>query len=87
VALTLLEQIKAEAVRAVADRRRDGDAHPIQRADDDVRGGGGSLAVARGDPESHRSDSVPLASGVIAGEALVAVTIPLLVTAGHMGAP
>jgi uncharacterized oligopeptide transporter (OPT) family protein len=30
---------------------------------------------------------VPLASGVIAGEALVAVIIPLLVTAGLMAIP
>jgi uncharacterized oligopeptide transporter (OPT) family protein len=35
-------------------------------------------------PETHRRYSVPVASGLIAGEALVAVVLPLLVTLGLM---
>jgi uncharacterized oligopeptide transporter (OPT) family protein len=35
-------------------------------------------------PESHAKYSVPIAAGLIAGEALVAVVIPLLVTVGLM---
>ena len=38
-------------------------------------------------PESHERYSIPIASGLIAGEALVAVVIPLLVTVGLMGLP
>src|SRR5262245_59388147 len=36
----------------------------------------------RTDPRSHQSYMVPLASGLIAGEALVAVVVPLLVLLG-----
>ena len=36
----------------------------------------------RAQPESHERYSIPIASGFIAGEALVAVIIPLLVTWG-----
>ncbi len=35
----------------------------------------------------HDRYSIPVASGLIAGEALVAVVIPLLVTAGLMKLP
>jgi len=38
-------------------------------------------------PESHKNYSIPIASGLIAGEALVAVIIPLLVTLGLMKLP
>jgi uncharacterized oligopeptide transporter (OPT) family protein len=38
-------------------------------------------------PESHQRYSIPLASGLIAGEALVAVIVPLLVTVGLMKLP
>jgi len=38
-------------------------------------------------PYSHERYSIPIASGLIAGEALVAVVIPLLVTVGLMGLP
>jgi uncharacterized oligopeptide transporter (OPT) family protein len=38
-------------------------------------------------PESHTKYSIPIASGLIAGEALVAVVIPLLVTLGVMKLP
>jgi len=38
-------------------------------------------------PESRDRYSIPIASGLIAGEALVAVVIPLLVTVGWMGLP
>jgi uncharacterized oligopeptide transporter (OPT) family protein len=38
-------------------------------------------------PESHEKYSIPIASGLIAGEALVAVVIPLLVTLGLMKLP
>jgi uncharacterized oligopeptide transporter (OPT) family protein len=38
-------------------------------------------------PESHQKYSIPVASGLIAGEALVAVVIPLLVTIGIMRLP
>jgi len=39
------------------------------------------------EPESHAKYSIPIASGLIAGEALVAVVIPLLVTLGIMKLP
>jgi uncharacterized oligopeptide transporter (OPT) family protein len=42
---------------------------------------------ARTSPASHERYSIPIASGLIAGEALVAVVIPLLVTAGLMRLP
>jgi uncharacterized oligopeptide transporter (OPT) family protein len=42
---------------------------------------------ARTSPESHDRYSIPIASGLIAGEALVAVVIPLLVTVGLMRLP
>ncbi len=42
---------------------------------------------AKASPENHRRYSIPVASGLIAGEALVAVIIPLLVTAGLMRLP
>ena len=38
-------------------------------------------------PETHERYSIPIASGLIAGEALVAVVIPLLVTLGVMRLP
>jgi len=38
-------------------------------------------------PSSHERYSIPIASGLIAGEALVAVAIPLLVTVGLMNLP
>ena len=38
-------------------------------------------------PQSHDRYSIPIASGLIAGEALVAVVIPLLVTVGLMNLP
>jgi uncharacterized oligopeptide transporter (OPT) family protein len=42
---------------------------------------------ARTSPESHERYSIPVAAGLIAGEALVAVIIPLLVTVGLMQLP
>jgi uncharacterized oligopeptide transporter (OPT) family protein len=39
------------------------------------------------EPDSHTKYSIPIASGLIAGEALVAVVIPLLVTLGLMKLP
>ena len=42
---------------------------------------------AKASPESHERYSIPIASGLIAGEALVAVVIPLLVTLGLMNLP
>ena len=39
------------------------------------------------DPESHERYSIAIASGLIAGEALVAVVIPLLVTLHLMKLP
>jgi uncharacterized oligopeptide transporter (OPT) family protein len=39
---------------------------------------------AKASPDSHERYSIPIASGLIAGEALVAVVIPLLVTVGLM---
>ena len=42
---------------------------------------------ARVSPESHERYSIPIASGLIAGEALVAVAIPPLVTLGLMRLP
>jgi len=47
----------------------------------------GDWIWSRVSPETHHRYSVALASGVIAGEALVAVIIPLLVTAGLMAIP
>ena len=42
---------------------------------------------AKAAPASHERYSIPIASGLIAGEALVAVVIPLLVTVGLMKLP
>lgn len=42
---------------------------------------------ARTAPDSHQRYSIPIASGLIAGEALVAVALPLLVTLGVMRLP
>jgi uncharacterized oligopeptide transporter (OPT) family protein len=42
---------------------------------------------AKVSPQSHDRYSIPIASGLIAGEALVAVVIPLLVTVGLMSLP
>jgi putative OPT family oligopeptide transporter len=42
---------------------------------------------AKAAPASHQRYSIPIASGLIAGEALVAVVIPLLVTVGLMNLP
>jgi uncharacterized oligopeptide transporter (OPT) family protein len=42
---------------------------------------------AKVSPQSHGRYSIPIASGLIAGEALVAVVIPLLVTVGLMSLP
>ena len=42
---------------------------------------------AKVSPPSHARYSIPIASGLIAGEALVAVVIPLLVTVGLMSLP
>ncbi len=42
---------------------------------------------ARRSPESHERYSIPVAAGLIAGEALVAVVIPILVTIGLMQLP
>ena len=42
---------------------------------------------SKASPPSHKRYSIPIASGLIAGEALVAVIIPLLVTVGLMKLP
>ena len=42
---------------------------------------------AKVSPASHERYSIPIASGLIAGEALVAVAVPLLVTVGLMKLP
>jgi len=50
-------------------------------------GAAGDWIWSRVDPDSHGRFAIPVASGVIAGEALVAVIIPLLVTVGLMSPP
>jgi uncharacterized oligopeptide transporter (OPT) family protein len=50
-------------------------------------GAAGDRIWAKASPDSHERYSIPLASGLIAGEALVAVVIPLLVTLGVMQLP
>jgi uncharacterized oligopeptide transporter (OPT) family protein len=50
-------------------------------------GGLAEWVWGRMSPESNRKYSIPMASGFIAGEALVAVAIPLLVVAGIMSPP
>ena len=47
----------------------------------------GDTLWARMSPEKRERYSVPVAAGLIAGEALVAVVIPLLVTVGFMSLP
>ena len=47
----------------------------------------GDLIWQRVARESHDRYSIPIASGLIAGEALVAVALPLLVTLGLMQLP
>jgi uncharacterized oligopeptide transporter (OPT) family protein len=44
-------------------------------------------AWAKIDASTHERYSIPLASGLIAGEALVAIVLPLLVTLGLMQLP
>jgi len=88
VALTLLEQIK-RLKPFVPSPTGVGMAMliPFSAVTTMFVGAMGDWIWARAHPESHRRYSVPLASGVIAGEALVAVIIPLLVTAGLMAIP
>jgi uncharacterized oligopeptide transporter (OPT) family protein len=50
-------------------------------------GAAGDRVWQRIAPASHERYSIPIASGLIAGEALVAVVIPLLVTFGLMQLP
>jgi uncharacterized oligopeptide transporter (OPT) family protein len=50
-------------------------------------GAAGDRIWAKASPENHQRYSIPIASGLIAGEALVAVVIPLLVTVGVMRLP
>jgi uncharacterized oligopeptide transporter (OPT) family protein len=47
----------------------------------------GDTIWAKMSPDKHERYSVPVAAGLIAGEALVAVVIPLLVTVGFMSLP
>jgi uncharacterized oligopeptide transporter (OPT) family protein len=47
----------------------------------------GDTIWAKASPEKRERYSVPVAAGLIAGEALVAVVIPLLVTVGFMSLP
>jgi uncharacterized oligopeptide transporter (OPT) family protein len=47
----------------------------------------GDWIWGKASPASHERYSIPIASGCIAGEALVAVIIPLLVTIGWMSLP
>ena len=65
-------------------RPRDGhrDADPVQRGDGDLPGRDAGRIWARVAPRNQAQYSIPAASGLIAGEALVAVVIPLLVTLG-----
>ena len=88
VVLTLLEQIK-RLKPFVPSPTGVGIAMliPFSAVTTMFAGAMGDWIWARAHPESHRRYSVPLASGLIAGEALVAVIIPLLVTAGLMAAP
>jgi uncharacterized oligopeptide transporter (OPT) family protein len=50
-------------------------------------GAAADVIWAKTSPQSHERYSIPIASGLIAGEALVAVVIPLLVTVGVMSLP
>ncbi|MEZ4362771.1 MAG: OPT family oligopeptide transporter [Kofleriaceae bacterium] len=52
-----------------------------------VVGGLAQYVWERRDPKSAEQYSAPLASGLIAGEAIVAVVIPLLVAVGILGIP
>ena len=47
----------------------------------------GDWVWSRVAPAQHERYSIPVASGLIAGEALIAVAIPLLVTLGVMRLP
>jgi len=88
VVLTLLEQIK-RLKSFVPSPTGVGIAMliPFSAVTTMFAGAMGDWIWARAHPESHGRYSVPLASGLIAGEALVAVIIPLLVTAGLMAVP
>jgi uncharacterized oligopeptide transporter (OPT) family protein len=88
VVLTLLEQVKR--LRPVVPSPTGmGIAMliPISAVTTMFLGALGDWIWSRMNPASHERYSIPLASGVIAGEALVAVIIPLLVTFGLMGVP
>ncbi len=60
---------------------------PISAVSTMFLGAFGDWIWGRAHPSSHQRYSIPLASGCIAGEALVAVIIPLLVTIGWLKLP
>jgi uncharacterized oligopeptide transporter (OPT) family protein len=60
---------------------------PISAVSTMFLGAFGDWVWSKVQPASHQRYSIPLASGCIAGEALVAVIIPLLVTIGWLKLP
>jgi len=60
---------------------------PISAVASMFLGAFGDWVWSRAHPSSHQRYSIPLASGFIAGEALVAVILPLLVTVGWLHLP
>jgi uncharacterized oligopeptide transporter (OPT) family protein len=60
---------------------------PISAVSSMFLGAFGDWIWSRVHPSSHQRYSIPLASGCIAGEALVAVILPLLVTVGWLSLP
>jgi uncharacterized oligopeptide transporter (OPT) family protein len=88
ILLTLLEQIPAWRSRVPSPTGMGIAALiPINAVTVIFIGAAADQIWSRVDPDSHRRYSVPIASGLIAGEALVAVVLPLLVTLGVLGLP
>ena len=88
VVLTLLEQ-KEKWRRFVPSPAGMGIAMliPINAVTMIFLGAAGTPSGQKRRPQVHERYSVPIAAGLIAGEALVAVVIPLLVTVGLMRLP
>jgi len=88
VALTLLEQRKAwRSFVPSPSGIGIGMLIPISAVATMFVGALGDKIWEKASPASHERYSIPIASGCIAGEALVAVAIPLLVTIGWMSLP
>ena len=70
--------------RAIAGRHRYRNADSCVCADDFIMGGVGQLIWSKVNHKTEDSYRIPLASGLIAGEALLAVVLAILAAIGWM---